>query len=219
MRSVPTFILTVATACLPFASACMQDGSDLESGSDSEAVESTESDLDVIEPIIIPPGFLADGCKTAAPDKIHYILSTTGRVTSPSPDGGYRYNTSDLCGRWVVDFKFGASSPVRELSGAPYDLPSSAGAGGMWPTNAYDCTHLRVVTSIYRKKSTETAFTLLTAKTSTGVWSSGSCIVARPSVSGLPAASGWDTYRVAVATKLRGAWQQTAALADYPPVP
>lgn len=220
MRSVhKSFIFSLTIASLSSATGCIASGSDTESDSDSADVETAESNLEVIEPIILPPGFLLDGCKTAAADKIYYLTSSTGTIASPSPDGAYRYNTSDLCGRWVVDFKFGTSSPHRVLTGTPYDLPSSAGAGGVWPTNAYDCTHLRVLTSIYRKKSTETAFTLLTSKSAAGVWSSGYCYAPGASVSAFASASGWDTYRVAVATKLRGAWQQTAARAEYPPVP
>lgn len=211
-----SLILTVAAACLPFVSGCMQDGSESGSEAESEApeTESVESNLDLIDPVL-----LIDGCKTAAADKTYYLTSTTGTLKSQSPDGGYRYSTADLCGRWVVDFKFGTTAPERVLAGLPYDLPSSAGALGTWPNNAYDCQHLRLLTTVYRKKSTETAFTQLATKSSAGIWSAGSCYAPSAIAYGIHSTLGYDTYRVAVAVKLRGAWQQAAAVAEYPPVP
>lgn len=209
MKSVPkAFIFIAATACLSFGSGCMPNDADGESSNDSEELESTESNVDIL---ILP------GCHTAAADKVYFVTNGTGAITAASPDGGYHYSTSDSCNRWVADFKFGTTSPIRNLTASPYDLPSSSGAGGRWPTNAYDCTHLQVATSIYRKRSTEATFTMLTSTNSTGVWSGGTCHATIPLIQAHPSTAGWDTYRVAVSTKLRGAWQQTAAREELPP--
>lgn len=205
-----SFVLTLATACLPFALGCIQEGD--EADQPSAETESAESDL-----VDIDPALFYDGCKSVAPDQTYYLTSATGAISAPSPHGGYGYDNADFCGRWVVDFKFGTAAPKRLLSGRPYDLPSSSAALGTWPANAVDCSRLRVSTTIYRKKSTETTFTVLTSKVATGIWQSGSCYAPVASATALPSTSGWDTYRVAVATKLRASWQQTAASADYPP--
>lgn len=205
-----SFALTLATACLPLALGCVQEGSD----ADQESAETASEESELVA---IDPALLIDGCKTVAADKTYFLTSATGTISSPSPHGGYGYDTADLCGKWVVDFKFGTTAPQRVLAGLPYDLPSSAAALGTWPTNAEDCKRLRVSTSIYRKKSTETAFTLLTSKVAIGVWQSGYCSVPVATATAFPSASGWDTYRVAVATKLRASWQQTTAVAEFPP--
>lgn len=213
MLSVHTSIIfTLAAACLPVGSGCVDDGSAIEPEDGSTELESAESNLTFIDPAL-----LFDGCKTTTADKTHYVTSTTSTIKSQSPDGGYRYQTSDFCGRWVVDFKFGTTAPKKMLMGLPYDIPSSASPLGTWPNNAYDCQHLRVLTTIYRKKSTETAFTQLDTKSSAGVWSGGTCYATSASATAYKSTSGYDTYRVAVGVKLRGAWQQAAAVLEYLP--
>jgi hypothetical protein len=207
-----SMIFAAVATCLPLAPGCVDDGAAVEPEANSAEFESAESSLTFVDPAI-----LFDGCKTTTPDKVHYVTSATGAITSPSPDGGYRYNTADFCGRWVVDFKFSTTAPERVLAGTPYDIPSSASPLGTWPNNAYDCQHLRLLTTIYRKKSTETAFTLLETKSSPGIWTGGTCYAISATASAFASTSGYDTYRVAVGVRLRGAWQQATALAEYPP--
>lgn len=202
MRSISkAFLFTASATCLPLASGCIHEGIDDESDTDSAEVDAVESSLDIILP----------SCATAAANRSYYVYNTTGAITSQSSDGGYRYQTSDSCDRWVVDFKFGTTSSKRNIMGGTYDLPSSSGGLGRVPTNAYDCTHLQVLTTIYRKRSNEASFTALTSATNIGVWSGGACQLATPFVQADKSISGWDTYRVAVGVKLRGAWQQAAA--------
>lgn len=223
LTSRKSFALSLAAAYLPLSFGCMDEGIDSEG--QSAEIDSVESDLelglasDISADLAIDPGLFFDGCKTAAADKTYYVTSSTAYLAVPSPHGGYGYGDglTDFCRRWVVDFKFGTASTKRVLSGLPYDLPSSEVALGTWPKNAEDCTRLRVYTSIYRKKSTETSFTLLTSKVAAGTWHTTGCSVPVATASASSSASGWDTYRVAVATKLRASWQQTAAVVNLPP--
>ena len=70
--------------------------------------------------------------------------------------------------------------------------------------------------TFYRKKANETAFTQMGSGKITGSWGASSSTCYRIS-SGMTyviaphSASGWDTWRVAVGTKLRTTWQEVRA--------
>jgi hypothetical protein len=174
-------------------------------GNESEALD--------IGPVTEGP-LIFDFCGTVEPNQVFYVGSNSGTLASPSLSGAYGYAVP--CGRWIVDYKVATYSPTWEIYGEPWDLPSSSAAKGTMPSTAHDCGRLSIYVTFYRKKSNETAFTKLGGARLGGYWN-GTC--SRTLLSGSmtaalapPSQAGWDTYRIAVATRLRSSWQETRAV-------
>jgi hypothetical protein len=165
------------------------------------------------EDVILQP--LYDFCANAEPDRIAYVGSNDTFRAYPSGNGAYAYGRS--CPRWVVDYKLATYSPEWEISGEPWDLPSSAALNGTVPNNAHDCGRYETYLTFYKKKSSEAAFTKLGATKLIGEWKYGECkekiawgtLLA---VIATPPQAGWDTYRVAVGAKLRSSFQEVRAV-------
>ena len=166
------------------------------------------------ENLVITPTVL-DPCRLADPDHIIYVPSNAAPQHAPSGSGAYGYKQK-LCNRWVVDFKMATYSGERELTGGPWDLPGSADNGTI-PVTKQDCTRLATYVNFYRKKANETSFTKLGSFKYVGLWSNGVCKMhkqwgtANKWLYASPSQTGWDTYRVAVGTKLRSSWQEVRA--------
>ena len=140
--------------------------------------------------------------------------------TQKSAHGGYYY---DGCGRYVVDVKVGSNmiNTPLELYTAAHDLPSSSASGGEMPGNALDCGKYRRYETFWHRKG-EGAWTKKGYANYKGVWNGSGCNQQRTSgdtyglveVGPTPGA-GWDTYRVAVAVKLRASAQQAKVVVDH----
>jgi hypothetical protein len=202
----------VLFAVLPavFAMGCSGDpsyGADSALGETSQNAEIVQVPDDVYLPL--------DPCRTAEPDKLYYVLQNSAPMNAESGSGGYGYRTT-ACKRWVVDYKVATYSPEWIISGEAWDLPSSSVANGTWPSNAQDCARVATYLTFYRKKASETAFTQIGSGKITGQWSASSSTCYRVPT-GMTSAiaphsvSGWDTWRVAVGTKLRTTWQEVRA--------
>jgi hypothetical protein len=168
--------------------------------------------------------FPIDGCVSAQPDAIVYVLGGFAGADSKSGSGSYFYRTSGSllvtpCNYWVTDVKMATYSPSVSLSGAAWDLPSSASFGGATPGTAEDCNRFTLAVRYYRKLASESAFTSVGAGTAKGQWA-GSCTLVwngPSSYQAAPSQSGWDTYRVAVRVKLRSSGQEVRSVIALPP--
>ncbi|HMJ13899.1 MAG TPA: hypothetical protein VK524_20920 [Polyangiaceae bacterium] len=179
-----------------------------ELGMQGEALEIVQVPDDIVLPI--------DACRTADPDQIFYVLANSGALVSESKNGGYGYDLP--CARWVVDYKIATYSPEWQITGEAWDLPSSSGANGLVPTNAHDCGRFATYVTFYRKKASETSFTNLGSGKFAGTWSSSSCKLTpsgtMTTAIAPPSTTGWDTWRIAVGSKLRTSWQETRAVGE-----
>lgn len=183
-------------------------------------------------PVSPAESILVDFCASASADATYSVSASgpTGVITSASGSGAYFYEKTG-CLRWVIDFEVSADAFDMEefaISGDPYDLPSSAAAGGGVPGTAEDCARWSLVVSYYRKLWGASTFTLLGSQTRKGSWSSGTCTpyVHSGTLTSLGALSveeapnsGWDTYRIAVGTKLRSTWQEVVVRGKKVPTP
>jgi hypothetical protein len=184
---------------------------------------------------------LPDACAASNADSIFYVPSQFTSTDSQSGSGEYFYKPggtilAPVCHYWIADVKLASYSntngqaqglPVK-ISGEAYDLPSSTASPWTVPGNAVDCNRFTLWERFYRKLSSETSFTLLGTGTFTGLWTINGCVLtpAAGSISSVDAvqpASGWNTYRIAVAVKLRSSGQEVHALfvgkQPSPPIP
>lgn len=173
----------------------------------NEEPQQQESNL-TLEPL--------DTCAMAAPNSIQYLNSGVTDLDSKSGSGAYAYDTSNLCHRWIVDFKSATYSLPVVLMASAFDLPSSSSYGGTVPGTAEDCARFTQYVTFYRRLANETAFTNQGGTTTKGSWSGGKCqlYVSSGSVKWVitkPSTSGWDTYRVAVSAKERSTYQEVHA--------
>lgn len=178
------------------------------------------------------PTGTVDSCKTANADKTLHVPITFGMNTISSGSGFYGYR-SPGCGYWVADIKMatyshswtpdGKNPQEVIVTGGYYDLPSSVWKGSLTEiNNQEDCQRYIEYVRFYRKLSTESAFTFLGHAIYKGQWQSGDCNLYKSSgtmgsVTAEPSKSGWDTYRVAVAVKLRSSWQEAGVFFAGPP--
>ena len=183
------------------------------------ALAAAKARADIVFPI--------DGCVSAQPDAIVYVLADFAGADSKSGSGAYFYRTSGSlfvapCNYWVTDVKMATYSPSVILSGEAWDLPSSASFGGTTPGTAEDCNRFTLAVRYYRKLASESGFTSLGSGTAKGQWT-GSCTLVwtgSTSYQAAPSQSGWDTYRVAVRVKLRSSGQEARSLIALPlPIP
>jgi hypothetical protein len=169
-----------------------------------------------------------DFCTSAVADGTYIVTAaSTGLMESESGSGAYFYQKTG-CTRWVIDFKVYADAFDMEelvINASAYDLPSSAQAGGEVPGTPEDCARWSQTATFYRKLAAESDFTSLGFETRKGSWSNGTCnpyvhsgTLGSLTVDDAPN-SGWDTYRVAVATKLRSTWQEVVVRAKKVGVP
>jgi hypothetical protein len=177
-------------------------------------------------------GLQFDLCPSAKANATFDINSSTPLFTtfeSKSGSGRYAYD-SDLCGRYVVDVNIApntfAPHQTLHLYGYAYDLPSSAAFGGTVPATPQDCGRWSQYVTFYRKLQGEASFTKLGGATWNGQWVNGEC---KPTLASgdlgvlevfTNPASGSDTYRIAVGTKLRTTFQEVIVqLVKYHIVP
>jgi len=202
-------------AVLPavFAMGCSGEPSTTDDPALGEASQNLEI-VQIPDDVYLP----LDPCRTAEPDKLFFVLQNSAPLTAESGSGAYGYKTT-ACKRWVVDYKVATYSPEWIMTGEAWDLPSSSVANGTWPSNAQDCGRVATYLTFYRKKANETAFTQIGSGKITGSWSASSSTCYRIT-SGMTyviaphSTSGWDTWRVAVGTKLRTTWQEVRATGE-----
>lgn len=194
---------------------CVLDMTELDGEADRADVQPSEK--------AFPP---IDLCASAAADATLFVTAATPDVTlsSTSGSGSYFYSKPfPACARWVVDVKVATGAlPGHELrlSGRAFDLPSSAGHGARLPRAQHDCGRWREYVSIYRRLAAEPAFTKVQHAAFEGTWTAEDCIPTLvagtewPYVVSAAPATGWDTYRIVVGTKLRSTWQEVVAQAE-----
>ena len=180
----------------------------------------------------VPGPYLPNPCLTVEPDDLGNIPQS-GSVRVMSGDGSYAYDDNG-CSYYVADLRqyvysnafWNGTEWINDsvtLFAGPYDLPSSAGFGGTMPTNAYDCSQLRVNLRHYRRHSYDSAFPSTADWTANlhGVWSAGACSLAGTRTSSIlnsaPPSSGVYVHRWLVRVMLRGTAQQASAGSE--PVP
>lgn len=185
-------------------------------------------------PVVRQIGPAVDACTSASPDVVFYVpMKFSGEATFASAGAAYYYRSG--CKRFIVDILMAGYSHQNPnsqgqwegpgllwVSAGPYDLPSSEYYGGSSPAVKEDCTRLSYSVRYYRKRSTESAFTLLgTRVTKDGVWN-GTCNP-NTTTTGTPpldfehtSGGGWDTLRVAVQVMLRSSAQEAGVFLTNP---
>ncbi len=196
-------------------------------------VQACEPDDGVPVPPVVPPEV---ACALADPDTIFFVPQDFQPVTFPSKGAEYYYESGEQgeCGYWIVDIKMDpvSNKPPPLLSPGeviikpgPYDLPSSANAGGTIPAIEEDCNRLSVRTFSYRRLAGESDFTTIGWSQSDGSWQASErrcLLLVSKDGQGVeiraPASeSGWDTYRAAVRVLLRNSGQEAEVRVIHPP--
>lgn len=188
----------------------------------------TSGQLVKAAPLSQPTGqFFIDFCKIQKADTTLWVPAQFDTsIALPSGSGSYAYGR--LCPYFIADIKMATYShswfspdaqewmPRELLYGVDaYDLPSSAAVWGKIPAIEEDCNRWSLFMRVYTKMHNETVFTWRYSAESMGSWSSGACSRVYKKTAGTfpemnPSTSGWDTYRVLAATKLRTTYQEVA---------
>lgn len=186
-----------------------------------------------------PPGdsppLITDRCALVSPDKMLYVPQVFTSAVFMSESGEYFYRGSNTpiyaphpCNYFVVDVLMatysnkqpapnGSPSNVH-VSYHPFDIPGSEAYGDFIPVGMEDCKRLTAFARFYVKRSNEIQFKLMETETVNGNWTEeGKCVLQTSLHVANPSASGWDTYRFAVAIKERSSGQEVQVIVNQPP--